>query len=526
LKKIAHKEHSFMNLELAKNYAAQQSSTKSSTLVVFAHPGQTPKSAGATKKSAEVQKPSAKISVPNLPAAIQEALEDKSISGKSGEALAFRGVHFGGYKNVVVVGLGSKRDPESFRQLAATVLSSAQSLKTESLAIQWDSINAGKKDLAAVTQAFAEGLLLSDYSFDELKSKKKDEDKKEISITLVSQSASDVALKKAFFEARTLAESVNFSRRLGDLPGNLMTPTILANTISEAAKGTGVKVEVWDRARIKKEKMGGLFGVAEGSEEEPRFIILRYEGAAKSKAPIVYVGKGLTFDSGGISIKPSAAMEEMKYDMCGGANVLGAVLAIAKLKLKVNAIGLVPSTENMPCRRATKPGDVHTSRNGKTFEINNTDAEGRLILSDALAFGSEQKPALMVDAATLTGAMVVALGNTHTGYFTKNEALSKKIEAAAQRSGEWVWRMPLCDHHTKDMKGTFADLSNISSSKGAGSATAAAFLEQFVEEGIPWAHFDIAGTGWAVGGRLPYCSRRGASGVMVRTFVELARLSQ
>jgi leucyl aminopeptidase len=263
--------------------------------------------------------------------------------------------------------------------------------------------------------------------------------------------------------------------------------------------------------------------VNQGSDQEPRFIILRYNGAGKGKRPLVFVGKGLTFDCGGISIKPSAAMEEMKYDMCGGANVLGAVIAMAKLKLKVNAVALVPSTENMVNGSATKPGDVHTARNGKTFEVNNTDAEGRLILSDALCFGSEQKPELMVDAATLTGAIVVALGNTHTGFFTRNDKLASKIEKAADASGEWVWRMPLTDFHVKDMKGTYADLSNISSGKGAGSATAAAFLEQFVEEGIPWAHFDIAGTAWAVGSRLPYCPKKGASGAILRTFVELAR---
>jgi leucyl aminopeptidase len=507
-----------MNIELAKTHTA----TKGSTLVVFSHPAKQDKTAGSKKTTG-----GAKIFSHELQTLLKDSLEDKTITGKASEVVAFRGLNFEGYKNVVVIGLGAKKDAESFRQLAASVLSSAQSLKSTDVCVHWDGINAGKKEFVQITEAFAEGLLLSDYSFDELKSKKPDqEEKKDIIITLLSKLATDAAVKKAVGEAQILAESVNFSRRLGDLPGNLMTPTIMVDNVMEAIKGTGIKAEVWDRARIKKEKMGGLYGVAQGSEEEPRFIILRYNGAAKTRNPIVFVGKGLTFDSGGISIKPSAAMEEMKYDMCGGANVLGGLIAIAKLKLKVNAIALVPATENMPGRQATKPGDVHTARNGKTFEVNNTDAEGRLILSDALCFGSEQKPALMVDAATLTGAMVVALGNTHTGYFTRNEALAKKIEAAANKSGEWVWRMPLCDHHTKDMKGTFADLSNISSSKGAGSATAAAYLEQFVEEGIPWAHFDIAGTGWSVGNRLPYCSKRGASGVLVRTFVELARLSQ
>jgi leucyl aminopeptidase len=253
---------------------------------------------------------------------------------------------------------------------------------------------------------------------------------------------------------------------------------------------------------------------------------LEYHGSPQkgAKKPLIFVGKGLTFDSGGISIKPSAAMEEMKYDMCGGANVIGTILAIAKLNLKVNVMCLVPSTENMPGPSATKPGDILTGRNGKTFEVNNTDAEGRLILSDALAYASEQDPEIIIDAATLTGAMIVALGNTHTGYFTRNKQLKEKIETAAKKSGEWVWNMPLCDFHVQDMKGTYADLSNMSSGKGAGSATAAAFLEQFVSEKIPWAHFDIAGTGWAAGNRLKYCTKKGATGVMIRTFVEIAKL--
>ncbi len=202
----------------------------------------------------------------------------------------------------------------------------------------------------------------------------------------------------------------NFSRRLGDMPGNFMTPSILADSTVEAAKGTGLKVTVWDKARIKKEKMGGLLGVFNGSVQEPRFIIMEYKGAAAAKKPVVFVGKGLTFDCGGISIKPSAGMEEMKFDMCGGANVIGTLLAIAKLKLKINAVGLVASTENLVGPAATKPGDVHTARNGKTFEVNNTDAEGRLILADALSYATELEPQTIVDAATLTGAMVVALG--------------------------------------------------------------------------------------------------------------------
>lgn len=457
---------------------------------------------------------------------LQEALDNKELSAGLGEVSVYRDLHFEGHRHLVVVGLGdpTKLDHESLRHASASIHSVAKQLKSEKNAIHFDGIPHGKKDLPAYIRAIAEGLVLSAYEFEELKSQK-DNKKKTVTpnYSLTTKSAADAAAKKALHEGLVLAETVNFSRRLGDLPGNLMTPTILANEVVAAAKGTGLKVTVWDKARIKKEKMGGLLGVSLGSSQDPRFIIMEYKGAAASKKPVAFVGKGLTFDCGGISIKPSANMEEMKYDMCGGANVIGTLLAIAKLKLKVNVVGLVPATENMPGPSANKPGDVLTARNGKTFEVNNTDAEGRLILSDALCYASELKPQAIFDAATLTGAMVIALGNTHTGYFTRNAAVKKKVEEAAQRSGEWVWNLPLTDFHVKDMKGTFADLSNISSSRGAGSATAAAFLEQFVEDGIPWAHFDIAGTAWAVGSRLPYCPKKGASGAMIRTFVELAK---
>jgi len=473
------------------------------------------------------QKEKKSVSVPwsKLGDGLALAIEEKSLTGKLMEVCTYKEMNYEGFRHIVVIGLGevSKLDHESLRQAMACAHDAIKSLNTTEAFIDLDSVGL-KKDLHAFGKAVSEGLTLASYVYDELKSKKKDaKEDKQIEVHVVSTKAKDKELKNGFEEGLLVGSCVNFSRTLGDTPGNLMTPSILAERAQAAAKGLGVKVTVWDKARIKKERMGGLLGVSQGSDQEPKFIIMEYNGAAKSKKPLIFVGKGLTFDCGGISIKPSAAMEEMKYDMCGGANVIGSLLAIAKLKLKVNAIALVPSTENLVGPSATKPGDVHRARNGKTFEVNNTDAEGRLILSDALSYASELNPELIVDAATLTGAMVIALGNIHTGYFTRNQALKKKIEAAAEHSGEAVWNMPLCDHHVKDMKGTFADLSNISSGKGAGSATAAAFLEQFVEDGIPWAHFDIAGTGWAAGNRLNYCPKKGASGAIIRTFVELAR---
>ncbi len=469
---------------------------------------------------------SAKVTHVELGKKLATALEEKTITGKHLETILYREINYKNYRHVLVVGLGKESEisHETIRQSIAAAFDSIKGSGVKEAALHFDGLTTNKKEMPAYAKATAEGLALASYVFDELKTHGKKEHKKEDKLAIhVIAKSSDKLFKAAFAEGMTLGACVNFSRRLGDLPGNLMTPTNLADSAAEAAKGSGLKVTIWDKARIKKEKMGGLLGVSNGSAEEPRFIIMEYNGAAKTKKPVVFVGKGLTFDCGGISIKPSSAMEEMKYDMCGGANVIGTMLAIARLKLKVNAIGLVASTENLIGPAATKPGDVHTARNGKTFEINNTDAEGRLILADALSYATELEPQVILDAATLTGAMVVALGNIHTGYFTRNNSLKGKVEKAAHASGELVWNMPLTDQHVKDMKGTFADLSNISSGKGAGSSTAAGFLEQFVGEGIPWAHFDIAGTGWAVGSRLNYCSKKGASGVMIRTFLEIAK---
>ena len=459
---------------------------------------------------------------------LKHVIEEEVITGKHLEHQTYREFNLGGFRHLIIIGLGEdgKITHECVRQAAAQAYDSIKHTGAKEVAIHFDGLTTNKKQAPSFMTAFAEGMILAAYQFEELKSKptpKKGIKEEKSLVHVVSSLAADAAVKKAFQEGISVAETVNFSRTLGDLPGNMMTPEILAEKTVKAAKGLPLKVTVWDKARLEKEKMGGILGVSHGSGHAPRMIIMEYKGAAASKKPVAFVGKGLTFDSGGISIKPSASMEEMKYDMCGGANVIGTMLAIAKLKLKINAIGIVPATENMPGPFATKPGDVLYARNGKSFEVNNTDAEGRIILSDALCYATEQKPQVIIDAATLTGAIVVALGNLHTGYFTRNDALNKKILAASEASGEWTWRMPLTDFHVKDMKGTYADLSNMSSGKGAGSATGAAFLEQFVGEDIPWAHFDIAGTAWAVGHRVNYCPKKGASGVMIRTFVELAK---
>lgn len=477
------------------------------------------------EKSEKKAVPSSRAFVEGVSKAIasklQTSIDDGALTACPNEITFFRDAGLAGSRHLVAIGLGSAKDldHESLRQAAATAINALKGSKVKTVAFGLDSIPHTSLSADVTSQALTEGALLAEYAFVDFREKKESN----VPERVVFIGSSKAKAHEHGIETGTvIAESVNFCRWLGDRPGNRMTPSILAEEAVKAAKGTKLKVNIWDRARIKDEKMGSFLSVSLGSSQEPKFILMEYNGAASSKKPICFVGKGLTFDSGGISLKPGAGMEEMKFDMCGGAAVIATMLAIAKLKLKINAIAYVPATENMPGPSANKPGDIIVARNGKTIEVNNTDAEGRLILADALVYACEQDPAVIFDAATLTGAMVVALGNIHTGFFTRNDKLAQKVQGAAETSGELVWRMPLTDYHVKDMKGTYADLSNISSSKGAGSATAAGFLEQFVKKDIPWAHFDVAGTAWNCGDRLPYCPRKGATGAIVRTFVQLA----
>ena len=402
---------------------------------------------------------------------------------------------------------------ESYRVLGAKALKAAKSKKFHQIIVDTKNVKVDH------LEAFVEGMHLADYEVGHLKEVPKD--KKEIQVHLSDVTA---ATKKRIEDTNKMADAINFARKLGDLPPNYMNPIILAQEVQKAFKGTKAKVTVWDKARLKKERFGGVIGVGQGSNVDPRFIIIEYKGNAKSKSFNALVGKGITFDAGGLNLKPSSGISEMKYDMCGAANVIGAMHAIAKQGLKINVTAYVPAAENLVGGWATKPGDVLTARNGKTYEVNNTDAEGRLILADALAYACEKKPVMIVDAATLTGAMLVSLGNSFTGYFTENSKLKTKIETAAKNADETVWNMPLASDHERDMKGTFADLSNLSSqSRLAGSSTAAAFLKNFVDSKIPWAHVDIAGTAWNMGSRKPYHPPKGATGVMVKTFVELMK---
>jgi leucyl aminopeptidase len=359
--------------------------------------------------------------------------------------------------------------------------------------------------------------VLGAYAFDQFKSRGEDDEPKSEIASLTLLGAVDVA--DAAEVARVASEAANRARDLQNLPSNVVTPSYLADRAAElAAEHEKLSVETLDRAAMIAKKMGGIEAVAKGTDEEPRLIILRYEGGGSG--PLVgFVGKAVTFDTGGISIKPAGGMQEMKMDMSGGAAVLEAMGAIAELGLAVNLIAAIPSTENMPSGHAVKPGDIITQYNGKTVEVNNTDAEGRLILADALAYSVELGAEKLVDLATLTGAVLIALGSTYAALISNDDDWAEQVRQAAEDSGEIAWRLPLHAEYKELTKGEVADLTNASSKRKAGTIYAASFLEEFVD-GKPWVHLDIAGTAWDVG--RAYVGK-GATGYGVRLLVDLAR---
>ncbi len=322
--------------------------------------------------------------------------------------------------------------------------------------------------------------------------------------TLVCGKAHARDVQRGLARGAAIVAGVGFARSLANRPGNHCTPSYLGEQAKKLGKEHGIKVEVLDRKAIEKIGMGSFLAVSQGSAEPPRFIVARYEGAAKTQAPIVLVGKGITFDTGGISIKPSAEMDEMKYDMGGAASVLGTMRAIAELKPKLNVVALIPTCENMPGGAAVKPGDVVTSLSGQTIEILNTDAEGRLILCDALTYAERFKPAVVVDVATLTGACVIALGHHNSGLFTADDALADQLLAASREALDPLWRMPLDEEYDEALKTNFADMANVGPRAG-GAITAAMFLRRFTGK-YRWAHVDVAGTAWKSG------AQKGATG--------------
>jgi leucyl aminopeptidase len=339
------------------------------------------------------------------------------------------------------------------------------------------------------------------YRSDSLKSKKEEVSTGVKRVAIGVENAHLAEARKSLAQSIAVANGLELAKTLGNLPPNICTPTYLANTAKQIAKEYKLGVEVLDRKQLEALKMGSFLSVTQGSEQPPKFIVLKHLGGKPKDAPVVLVGKGITFDTGGISLKPGAGMDEMKYDMCGAGSVLGTFRAIGEMQLKLNVIGVIPTCENMPSGRATRPGDIVTSMSGQTIEILNTDAEGRLILCDALTYVERFKPAAVVDIATLTGACITALGHHNTGLFTRHDeahdALANELLAAGKAANDTAWRMPIEDSYQEQLKSNFADIANIGGPP-AGSITAACFLERFTRK-YNWAHLDIAGTAWKSG---------------------------
>ncbi len=424
---------------------------------------------------------------------------------------------------VALVGVG-RRDEETVarcRAGAAALAIEARRRRVTRVAF----VIRGDAPLAATAQAVAEGLLLG--GFEDRRYRTGDHAERSApplaTCDVLTGSADQIAVERAVHRGVVVATSANLARELSNEPANVLTPATFADRAVALVSGEGVEVEVLEEEAIRRLGMGMLLGVAQGSVESPRMIVMRHAPADAPAAPVLgLVGKGVTFDSGGISIKPADGMDRMKQDMAGGAAVVGAMRAIGALQLPVRVIGVVPMTENMPGGRATKPGDILTSASGKTVEVLNTDAEGRLILGDALWYTRQLGATHLVDVATLTGACVVALGKAASGLFGRPSTWATAVQRAAAQSGERVWPLPLYEDYADQLRSEMADLVN-TGGRAAGACTAAAFLQAFAGD-LPWAHIDIAGTAWCDDSRADLA--KGSTGVMVRTLTDLAAMSE
>ena len=437
----------------------------------------------------------------DLKGVLTAAVKSGDITGKPGTTLL---VHLGSgpAKRVLLVGLGTQdsvtdRGFLSAAQAVARVFSSLGA-SDGMLALPLDVVKGRDAHWALRAEVIA--LRESVFRADGLKSKKDDAKTGVRKVTLAVENA-DAATKRTLAQSVALANGMDLAKTLGNLPPNICTPTYLANTAKDIAREFRLGVEVLDRKQLEALKMGSFLSVTNGSEQPPKFIVLKHMGGKPKAAPVVLVGKGITFDTGGISLKPGSGMDEMKYDMCGAASVLGTLRAVAEMELPLNVIGVIPACENMPSGRATRPGDIVTSMSGQTIEILNTDAEGRLILCDALTYVERFKPACVIDIATLTGACVTALGHHNTGLFTRHDdahdELANALIAAGKYANDTAWRMPIEEPYQEQLKSNFADMANIGGPPG-GSITAACFLERYTKS-YTWAHLDIAGTAWKSG---------------------------
>ncbi len=454
---------------------------------------------------------------------LQEARRRGEFTGKPNETLLLQPIAALPARRILLVGLGPRRDAglEQLRQAAGTAIGQFKGKPFAELTCALPLLELPRTTPATRVGAVAEGLLLASYRFDRYLTAIDQPKREELrsATLLLARGASGPEAAAALESAQVLANAVTLARNLVNEPGNVKSPAYLADQAVLAAAAGGFRCTVLGPAELAQEGCGALLGVAQGSVRAPRLIVLEYRGAAEGEAPIALVGKGVVFDAGGISLKPAEKMDEMKMDMAGGAAVIGACLAAARLRLPVNVVGIVPAVENLPSGSAIRPGDILTSLSGQTIEILNTDAEGRLILADALTYVRRFQPRLVVDLATLTGACIIALGQHASAVLGNDPALVRALRAAGEQTGERLWELPLWADYDQQIKSEVADVKN-TGGRPAGTITAAAFLRRFAK-GLRWAHLDIAGTAWIEQARP--CHPKGASGVGVRLLTAFLR---
>lgn len=457
---------------------------------------------------------------------IKEIVEEETFEGKSGSTLVVRTNGEIAAKRILLVGVGKKKELtlEGLRRMAGTAVLAAREFKAKTATYSVEGLPASL-ELQDVAQAVTEGVLLSDYVFLEYKGKEKEEMQKmrmKTWLFVAADAKTAKKVEKGVVEGQMFAESTMIVRDMVNEPAITMTPKRMAGIAEKLSNQPGVKVTVYTKADIKKMKMGALLGVNAGSDEPPFFVHMQYKPKKKNAKKIAICGKGITFDSGGLSLKPTHFMDTMKSDMGGAAAVIGVFSRIADLAPSVEVHGVIALTENMISGQATRPGDVLTAYNGKTIEVKNTDAEGRLILADALSWAEDTiKPDFMVDVATLTGAQVIALGQEYSAILGTDDKFVKRYENAAKESGELVWELPMVEEYRQFLKSPIADVANIASNRWAGTIMAGLFLKEFVEK-TPWIHLDIAGPAWVESRMIPYIPT-GGSGYAVRTLMYMLR---
>ena len=431
---------------------------------------------------------------------LSDIIRRGDMDGKLGSTLLLHSVPGTLCDRVLLIGLGKEKDfrTKEYCSVLRTAVKTMNETGAFDGVIFLTELAVKKRDVAWRIRQAAIAAHEAVYRFDQLKSKKDELRRPLRKLTFAIERRNELATaEEALSQGLAIAEGMSLAKDLGNLPGNICTPTYLAEQAQLMADELGLHCQIIEREEMATLGMHSLLSVAKGSHQPPKLIVLQYQGGAAEEKPLLLVGKGLTFDSGGISLKPAAEMDEMKYDMCGGATVLGTMRALALMKLPLNVTALVPATENMPGGAASKPGDVVTTLSGQTVEILNTDAEGRLILCDTLTYAERFDPATVIDVATLTGACVIALGHVATGLFSNSDSLARELQTSGDDAFDRAWHMPLWDDYQDGLKSNFADMANVGARPG-GSITAACFLSRFTQK-YEWAHLDIAGTAWKSG---------------------------